>query len=105
MMCGQLKNWLKWPRKPSCEAVLVGPAPPEFAVGEWVAVRLNERNTTRRVGQVALALWHLGSAKYYYFLDNENGELILDEDNIATKRFYAEDFEQVSPPDNFSPTT
>ena len=100
-MCGRLQNWLKWRPTPECSVVAPEPPPPEFAEGEWVAVRLNERNKTRHVGQVGIAIWHFNSARYYYYLI-ENGEMVRDKD--VHKRFFAEDLERVPAKEKLNPT-
>ena len=61
---------------------------PEFAVGDRVAVRVNERNRTAHVGEVRQVKWHIKDARYNFYL-SENGKKI-------SKRYLAEDLERVS---------
>jgi hypothetical protein len=60
---------------------------PEFAVGDRVAVRVNERNRTPHIGEVRQVIWHHKDSRYNYYL-NENGKKV-------SKRYFAEDLERV----------
>jgi len=60
---------------------------PEFAVGDRVAVRVNERNRTSHVGKVRRVTWHFKDSRYNYYL-SEGGKKV-------SKRYFAEDLERV----------
>jgi hypothetical protein len=72
-----------------CPAITPEPSPSssEFAVGDRVAVRLNERNTTPHVAQIREVFWHYKDTRYYYLLSE--GEKWIH------KRYFAEDLERL----------
>ena len=90
-MFGRLKNWLKSQRKHEQYQPAAAPAPPppppEFAVGDRVSVRLNERNHTPHVGEIQRVTWHHKDARYNYYLSENNKRV--------HKRYFAEDLERV----------
>jgi hypothetical protein len=56
---------------------------PEFAVGQNVAVVLNDRNRTPHSGQVVGYVWHYKHGRYFY--------LLIERGNRIKKRYWAED--------------
>lgn len=60
---------------------------PEFALGQWVRVVLNDRNRTPHEGTIRAVIWHHKQQRFHYYLQ-EGGRKV-------SKRYAAEDLQPI----------
>ena len=67
----------------------------DFEIGDSVEVLINHRNSTRRTGVIARAIWHYKDACYNYYLEVDGKKL--------SKRYFASDLALVTSNNSFKP--